>query len=469
MVSKDSEIKNKPDREFTLRNILFFLTRPYTIFAIAFWYLSLFPARIGFDYAEAIRMIRRGESTDWWTGEFFWFLKLTTFGGNFVFLTSLIQLLFFALASIILIFALAHTAQQGYKVLKIWISTPLFGAFAMTLSHDLFLAGGVIILIALPFLQEKFIVKGGLLNILNIVATLALMTSQLGRIIVACNIARILVVKWKLGLTLLLIAVSVFGASNFTVDRFDKSSIYGPLIADLKCVAQHPEARISVADWEELERVANREKWINQVSCALADDQFRVLEPNMENVKISILPIYFRICSQNGPICVLAHLQRSRGTLPPPFFQGPDNQVSLDTSKPIGEGTNIALQQGTELLHPSIDEKSVNSRLPLQKYIELLPQLTIFLINQASWFWGWGGFWLYPLVFCVLFQFRRTKCLISLWPIGVLHLSLILIGPGSFGRYVFSTIAAGVICSINLFVIAQERFLTKSHSRENSK
>jgi len=175
----------------------------------------------------------------------------------------------------------------------------------------------------------------------------------------------------------------------------------------------------------------------------------------MDLVGTSIISTYLRICSQNGPICVLAHLQRSRGTLPPPFFQGPDNQVSLDTSKPIGEDTNIALQQGTELLHPSIDEKSVNFRLPLQKYLELIPQLSIFLINQASWFWGWGGLWVYPIVVFMITSRRTSKWLRNMWPMLVLHFSLILIGPGSFGRYVYSTITIGVITT--LLMIEKQR------------
>jgi hypothetical protein len=456
---RSQEIRNKPGGEFTASDIYFFLTRPYVIFAIVFWYLSLFPARLGYDYAESIRMIQRGDSTDWWTGEFFWFLKITTFGGNIIFLTSLIQLVLFAISSIILVFALSKRDEQGYKILKIWISTPLFGAFAMTVSHDLFLACGLLILVAIPFLQSRYTVASRFVNNLQILATLELMTSQLGRIIVAFNILRMLATRWRMGLTLILITVTLFGATNLTVDRFDKSSAYGPLIADLKCVAQHPEARISESDWATLVQISDKDKWLDQVSCALADDQFSVLEPSMENVGISILPTYIRICSQNGPICVLAHLQRSRGALPPPFFQGPDNQVSLDTTRPIGEGTNIALQQGTELLHPSIDEKSVNMRIPFQRFLELIPQLSIFLINQASWFWGWGGIWLYPIFICVLFQTRSMRSLWNLWPIAILHFTLIMVGPGSFGRYVFSTIAIGVICSINLFLTAQEKCL----------
>jgi hypothetical protein len=220
-----------------------------------------------------------------------------------------------------------------------------------------------------------------------------------------------------------------------------------PIIFDLKCVAQHPEADINRSEWEELEKHAPIEEWKIQTSCTLGDTQIHAmpsfkLQPNM-----GLLKTYIGVTAKNPAIVIMAHIQRSRGALPPPFFQGPDNQVLLDASIPIGLGTNTALQSGTELLHPSIDEPSVNKRIKYLRFLEPFAQIPIFLVNQASWFWGWGGLWLYPLFF-VMFKKFGNRSFQILYPLIVLHLSLVAIGPGPFGRYVMTSILLGQIAMI---------------------
>ena len=56
------------------------------------WYLSLFPGRLSGDTSQAIKLIRNGESTDWWTGIYFQFLRISTLNGRFLFLASAITL-----------------------------------------------------------------------------------------------------------------------------------------------------------------------------------------------------------------------------------------------------------------------------------------------------------------------------------------------------------------------------------------
>jgi hypothetical protein len=100
---------------------------------------------------------------------------------------------------------------------------------------------------------------------------------------------------------------------------------------------------------------------------------------------------YLSILIKNPSMAGMAHIQRSRGALPPPFFKGPDNQVELNTKILIGQGTNIALQNNFAFLHPSIDEPSVDLQVPLMKPLELGFQGLMFFFNQASWFCGWGA------------------------------------------------------------------------------
>jgi hypothetical protein len=138
-------------------------------------------------------------------------------------------------------------------------------------------------------------------------------------------------------------------------------------------------------------------------------------------------------------------------TLPRTLLEiGPGNQVPLDTFIPIGLGTNIALQSGTELLHPSIDEPTVAGKIRFLKPLKFFAQMPIFIINQASWFWGWTAIWLYPTIVVFSRKFGTKKALQLLWPVFLLHISLVAIGPGAFGRYVMTSILLGFISACAL-------------------
>jgi hypothetical protein len=166
---------------------------------------------------------------------------------------------------------------------------------------------------------------------------------------------------------------------------------------------------------------------------------------------------YLSIVSQNPAVVVMAHINRSRIALPPPFFPVPENQVNLNSGVPIGQGTNTALQSGPEVLHPSIDEPSMKVDKGIFGFIEKFFQIPTFLINQASWFWGWGGMWLWVVAFFYLRK-GKTLSLSSLlsanWPTFVLHGTLVLLAPTSLPRYVMSTIYSGLVV-LTLHILEQ--------------
>jgi hypothetical protein len=159
--------------------------------------------------------------------------------------------------------------------------------------------------------------------------------------------------------------------------------------------------------------------------------------------------------SKNPLIVIQAHIQKSLGALPPPFFPGPQNQVDQNIDNPVGYGVNTALQKGPELLHPSIDEPSVAVKVKLLLPLQAIAQTLTFLINQASWFWAWGGLWLWPILFFYISSLRLTKfsqIFVSLLPIFLLHAGNVILGPGPLGRYYMSTILVGVSLTISLLL-----------------
>ena len=85
----------------------------------------------------------------------------------------------------------------------------------------------------------------------------------------------------------------------------------------------------------------------------------------------------------------------------------------------------------------------------------MIAQGMVFIVNQASWFWGWGGLWLYPLVIYYLFSLRVRKIktlVLALFPTLLLHGSYVLVGPGPLGRYYLSTIIAGLSLTVAMVV-----------------
>jgi len=418
-----------------------------------FWYLSLFPGRLGADYVAAIRMIQNGISTDWWTASFFWFLKLTSFWGRSIFLASLVGLLVLVISVYWFVYSLPFSEKVLRRTFLFILSTPFIGVFGVTVSHDVFQAAGLLFLTGyeLRMINKKQVSSLKYLTIF-LSAVLCLSTIQIGPIIVLISLTlQIFRNHWRSSLALGALALAIIPISGIGIQtEFQKHHEFYPFLADLKCIAQHPEARITPTEWKYLLNFASDSAWKNQLSCDDTDSQVNTMNINFEGRKLDrvFLINYAKIVSRNPAITVMSHVQRSRGSLPPPFFQGPENQVELDTTKPIGLNTNIALQSGPELLHPSIDEPTMKIHIPILKPFEFAAQIPTFLINQASWFWGWGGLWLWPiLIFFLLYVRPLTimKIALGTYPLVLVHVAMFLIGPDSIGRYYMATIIAGLV------------------------
>jgi hypothetical protein len=193
----------------------------------------------------------------------------------------------------------------------------------------------------------------------------------------------------------------------------------------------------------------------------LAVDNYEVIDP------IEFTKSYLSIATKNPAIVIQAHLQRSSIALPPPFFQGPQNQVDRDINNPVGLNTNIALQLGPEVLHPSIDLPSLKLDIDFLKPLESFALLSVFLVNQASWFWGWGGLWLWPIFIYLLFRLKERNALSLMtltYPILITHAALVAIGPIPAPRYVMSTILVGNV--ILLFLLSE--LFAKSKSKNEA-
>jgi hypothetical protein len=414
------------------------------------WYLALFPGRLGFDYSEAIRIMQRGESTDWWTASFWWYLKLSTFNGRTIIVSSLISLMILGYSLFYLCESLRSKHFTNRIALLIVFCSPIYGGFGVNISHDVFMAAGIIVFTGyhIRILQGQDL--SSTLDYLPIVfASVLVVTTHYGVFLVAANTLLLLYRRnFKVAAALPLLSIATILISSLGVTQVPK---YGPIlviVGDVKCVAQHPMAEITKSEWELLNSLAPKSEWLTPTKCSLIDDGLRALPSlDLDKIKLdkNLVDAYLGIAGRNPAIVALAHFQRASIALPPPFFAGPKNMVDVDPAVPIGLGTNTALQSEAGVLHPSIDEPSVAFKVSGLRVLEIPAQGLIFMVNQASWFWGWGGLWLWPILIYLLLYLKRNLGG-SIFPIlsstFVLHGLLLILG-APLPRYVMATILMG--------------------------
>ena len=425
--------------------------------AALFWYISLFPGRIGSDPIQAINLMEQNRSTDWWSALYFWFLRVTTFNGQSIWLASLLSIISLYMSLIYFLYSLPEKRQRVERIAFLVCLSPLFGNFAVNINHDVFFTSGIL----LSFGYSLRIYLNSLKQFdkyLPFVAIILFLNSKTGYSLIVALIFYFCLVRKKYLQTLILIAFSIilFLLTSIGVTKSSVPMHFLPFLADIKCVAQHPEARITDSDWNYLLSISPAENWKKPTTCSDMDiANSDVRSENLQMLRpVDFFMTYFSIASKNPAIIIQTHLQRSSVALPPPFFQGPKNMVDENINNPIGLGTNVALQQGPMVLHPSIDLPSLKVDTKYLKPLESIALLSSYIVNQASWFWGWGGLWLWPILVYFVFKVKERRLfeLIKLtYPIIVTHAVLIAVAPLPAPRYVMSTILVGNV--ILLFLL----------------
>jgi hypothetical protein len=427
---------------------------------LSFWYLSLFPGRVGFDTVYAFNMMRNGESTDWWTALYFRTLQVLTLNGQVLYIFSLVGILLLGYGLFYFVDSLGLNSKLSELASLFTIANPIFGVFAVTVQHDVLQASGTFIVLGiLVRILRNIHIPGRQLTFLLILSSFLLGQSRTGQltmvvstIVIGILLNNRVLIGLVLTLNVLLFQLSLAGIDTTITEK----GKFLPFISDLKCIAQHPENEISSEGWVFLNTIAPKEEWMKPQSCAEITNLYFTDNIDYEKLELDFAFIsnYLSIISAHPAIFAMGHIQKSAAALPPPFFQGIQNQVDLNYANPIGLGTNIALQSGPTLLHPSIDDPLVRIDIPLFKPLETLAQIPTFLVNQASWFWAWGGLWLWPILFFFTFvlDFRRIRLLYALHPIIILHLVMIVIGVAPTGRHMQPTIILGIFTTAYLIL-----------------
>lgn len=422
-----------------------------------FWYVSLYPGRLDSDGSSALLMLSEGKSTNWWTATYFWFLKITTLNGHIISLTSLILLISLYYSLYYFIWSIPVTSSRKSLTLFIVCLTPLFGNFGVNISHDVFTCSGILLLTGYltRLVQDNILAPPRFSSL--ILATLFLSNSLtgIGILVVICCVLVIFFHKYFAVILMSLLAITIFLTTSIGISKNPIDMPMLPILADMKCVAQHPLVELSKKQKEILFSIETEQIWSTPKTCSSIDAALSDFA-NLEITKFdrrAILKTYSEFIMEYPEIIIQTHLQRASVALPPPFFSGPRNMTDRNTDNPVGLGTNTALQSGSVVLHPSVDLAKFKLDNQFHRLLEGVALLPGFLINQASWFWGWGGLWLWPIFGYVVFFLRgriRKMRLIVLMPVITNHLILLTVGPVPSPRYVMSTIIIGLTCAITL-------------------
>ena len=430
---------------------------------LGFWFIALFPGRIGYDNVLALNTIRSGESTDWWTPQYFWLLKITSINGNAIWLTALMSLSIGFYSVNQLVRSIELDPRKGDRALLLLSIIPLAPVFFLTISHDAFFTSGFILLTSyLIRMSNRKYSSHGNTRVNFIIAEMLLVTTYAGQIIFALGIIIFILFNRNRISYLIVLAITCSAALGTlgVAHEIPTKKYLWPVIADIKCIVQHPTSILSVDTWITLEKLAPREKWMQSISCKRMDDAVSIINPKIleESSDKELLRLFVNLAINNPQIVIMSHLQKNRGLLPPPFFQPPENMISWDSNKPVGEGLDSSLQTQAEVLHSSIDSDAYRPKYLLLKPMEALALLPVFILNQASWFWGWAGLW---FIFCLpIFGRHSTKVgsYLFLAPTILLTSILLITSPESSARYSMPiTILGLTFCSVTLIKWAKNR------------
>lgn len=415
------------------------------------WYLAMYPGALPFDSSEAIRLIQRGQSVDWWSGSFFWLLRASSFNGHTISVSSALG--YMALVSS-LYYLIKSFSSLSDKVIQntftILVLSPIVSVFGLTVSHDTYIVSGILLLVGVQF--RRYLGNITFREDLGVTIVAGFLLTTTRAFFFYLGVILIVWVRQKTFRSAILIFCIClsFNSLSYVGITKEKNYTFIHVLSDLKCVVQHSETQLDSDDLRFLQKIAPIERWKKMSQCSNIEKIVRELDPNYNqlNWSLDFLKMYTKIIAKSPAIYFQAKLQRSVVALPPPFFfRAPINMVSADLSRPIGLGTNWSLQEnGPGLLHPSIDEPTMNKRIKGQEVFRIPALASIYFINQASWFWGWGGLWLWPgvLIPFLLLRISRLRSLILvLYPLLALHFAIIAIGPAAEARHVAATIIAG--------------------------
>ena len=417
--------------------------------SLVLYFVFQFPGRIGADANTAMALMRSGNSTSNWTELYFWFLKILTFNGHFIALVSFVGFAFF-------IFSLHFLTNQLWNicvrrspiVYYIFILSPLAGVYGMTVDHNLQATTGNIFLIGLLvkfYNQKRFTVTDYALIVF------AIFLSAMSFIGVAGLLgffASLLITRFPIRNLLSLVLISVFvilGSTWLPAAPRSLGFKFTPLLMDIRCLVPNANVEISARDLEFLATLGPLETWKDPVSCIVAESSEFVRASVTQDNQAEIIKIWLRLVRDNPRYVLLAHVQRASVALPPGISVPQPNGYETNLVLPLGSNTPRWLHTWDGVLDDSrYQTEEIQKQPAILSYLQYVVIFPTIILNNFSWFWGWGGLWL--LVASVVVMRRwGLRGMPFLMPIYMSHAFFFVMSPTPNPRYTYLAIVTGLV------------------------
>jgi hypothetical protein len=431
--------------------------RPYFIEVgiLFFYFVALFPGRPSYDLNLIADMMKNGESAATWSATYFRLMQLLTLNGTVLSVASATGLVVFYVSFHFLVSALPFSNRIQIITRRIVVALPIFAIFALTVNHDVFAVSGIFLLVGLLIKNEP-LQKRHLFVL--IFAGLLTSMSWLGVAAFLGFIFSVIIKRRYKELIISFAIIIIFVPGSLLILNVDPgpSNRWLPVVGDLKCVAQDPDSRITLAQWDSLILLAPKDEWLDPSSCVIADFAPNAAEMNISIDPLNSIKLWAQLLVTNQKIIVEAHLQRASVALPPLFSAPPPNTFSTDYLSPIGQGVSATLFQFSEFLSTGRHTGQYESSPDLLKPLETITLTVAHLFNRTSYFWGWGGLWLLLCYFLFPFIFKK-RTLFALNPLLFTHILMLFASPGPVSRYVYASIITGIAISVGMLVAIFEK------------
>jgi len=433
---------------------------------IVLGYIGLYPGRLGYDGGLALKYLDEGRSTDIWTAQYFITLKFLTINGLTLALASLFGLLVLAFSFKFWLSSIEVMLNRNSSKLLQLSLLPIIIFFGLTVSHDSFLASGLLLIAAQELRRSSKSFSNRKRTLIDILASFSLSLSYLGLAILILYLGVLAFQKNLLRLALTLVLTFSFATLGavFVNHQPTPPRYLFPLVADLKCVAQSPSSQLNETDIAFLKSLRDISEWKKLIACDNTDPVNSYLD-NVRSGKVTItkfLKGYLAIANRNPAIVLGSHFLKSREAIPFPFSGLPNSAVEFPKNGILGQQTDKSLISGPDFLHVSIDSPEYLQKISILKPVEATLLLIAFIYNASSNFWGWGGFWFWFVLLVGILarrKYQNFNFFIFVAPTLLLHTLLIYLGPISAPRYVLSTILMGLSFA---FLILQKSIYTAS-------
>jgi hypothetical protein len=424
--------------------------------SILFYSFALFPSRNHWDTAKILELAREGKSSDQWTASYFRFLEALTFSGRFGMIPAILGLTLLVLAFLFFISSFSYKEVPLNLLAKLFLFSPFIGVFGMTLTHEVQSTTGVLILIGILIRKLKsnwFNVQEYRFLILFSALMLSMIHTGIFIFFGFCVAYFIILRKNLVFLTVIgsvLFLVTLFGHSILGVVEQGKALRYQSFLGDIKCIAQHPDAKISPSDWKVLLQSGSQEEWIAPSTCAYSQVYFAF--PWVEKNQTSTLKLWLKLSSQNPQLALEARIQRAANVLPPLIFTAPQNAIAIDYLEPVGITVQDDLLVWSPLFKTSNDDAYQRMRFPkinAMKYLEAVAILPAHFLNRNSSLWGWAGLWLSVAILLLFLSnsLKLREILVVFLPQVFTCISLIMFSPISDPRYSMSVTLPSIVIS----------------------